>query len=111
MREETKLKYNDEYFFNNGYWRHSTDVNSSYRYEIVVYSQKFRNLVDTCLKLKGNGIITPELIATVIESGGGKRKSYYKKLTKEERDRRTAERHRIKEEKEKAIRNANRQSK
>lgn len=66
----------DQYFFDNDYWRMADEG-------VILSTEKWRKLVDTCLRrLKPNEIITMDLLLEVIKNGETKRTyhSTYKKI-------------------------------
>ena len=65
---------NDKWLIKNGYLKVTIDNTSTFSYEIITQTEKFKKLYDTCRRIAGiYGIITPELIISVIESGKTKR--------------------------------------
>ena len=64
----------DNWFFENGYWTINQDVNNRYSYVIVEVTEKWRELIDTCLRKNGlNKIITQDVLIKTIEKGELKR--------------------------------------
>lgn len=93
-------KLTDDYMLANGYWKITQDTQSAHLYDIIVPSEKWRMLFDTCIrKTPKDQIITVDLIVEVINEGDTERHKIrnYRKLSQEEKDRRTAERHRLKD--------------
>lgn len=78
MRKITYNDINDKFFVDNGYWRIGLENAAAYRYVVIIPTEKWRKLFDTCMaKLNGKGIVTPELIAEVINENKTKR-AYHK---------------------------------
>lgn len=89
MRKITLQDINDDYFFNNGYWKKCVEVGASFIYTTIVDSEKWKKLFDTCyLKLNGKSIITPEMIVEAINEGNTKRqkikRNHYQKIKRPE---------------------------
>lgn len=105
-------QYDDQYFIDNGYWNISYDKSASFIYTIITGTEKWKKLFETCMRIVGhNRIITPEIIMQVIEEQNAersKRRSYYKKLSKEEKEKRKAQRLAIREARK--LKDANRES-
>lgn len=91
---------NDQWFFDNGYFKKEKCSAGAFIYNITVSKEKWRELFDTCLAQTPKGhIITLETLIKTIESGNAIRKpktSGYIKVTPEEKLRRVKEKQHIK---------------
>lgn len=67
------LKYNDEWFLMNGYWIENTEesFDGGEKYIYVITTEKFRKLIDTCIRkmVSQKECITPKLLVETIEGG------------------------------------------
>lgn len=99
------LVKDDQWFVDNGYLTENYDKSASYVYRILSPTEKLKAVWETHVRLNGiTAILTPEILAGIIETGAEReRQVTYVKLSREEKDKRTAERHKVKE-------NANRKS-
>ena len=49
MRKITYNDINDKFFVDNGYWRLGLENAAAYRYVIIIPTEKWRKLFDTCM--------------------------------------------------------------
>lgn len=85
MRKEA---FSDNFMVENGYWIIKEERTSSFIYEIITDTEKWRQLFETALRMTPeNQIITPEILEKAIKSDtcrNPKPKRYYNKKERPE---------------------------
>ena len=92
------MTYDDNYFFENNYWTKHYEETSSHKYLIIGKTEKWKELVETCLRttrkdvtinginLTNHQIITMNILNDVIngETHRNPKKNHYTKISRPE---------------------------